>query len=753
MESQHTTGADGSARSTTGAGSPLAVPGETCWRVDRADRFAVLIDGAAYFAALRAALIQARSQILIVAWDISSTIPLCDPDAAPPDDGWPNTLAPLLRRLTEARPELTVRILLWDFPLLYASDRELLPAWRQDWNPNPRMTLRLDGAGPVEAAHHEKVIVIDDRLAFMGGLDPAPARWDTPAHRLDDPRRRLPTSGQPYPPFHDMQAMIEGPAAATLGAMIRDRWADVTGAPAPPPPPVDLPSPWPAGIRPDLDRVPLALARTRPAHNGTPAVDEIARLISADIGAARRWIYIEDQHLTSRLVADALAERLARPDAPEVVAVVPHIHGGWLETATMGVGRQRLMRALRYADRNDRLRIVTPVLEGRGPGLMKVHTKLMIIDDRAMRHGSANLNNRSMGLDTELDLHLDAAQPDPETGQPAGESVSLFIEDVLCRLMGEHLATAPETVRATLRETGSLHAVLDRHGDPSIRSLVPLETEDAPGDLVRVLPDPVPGDFEAPVSAQDLSRVFLPEGTELTARTEGHPYLRMVALGVLVLALLLVWQATPLDTIATPETVTAWIEGVRAHPLAPIGAVGLMAGGTLIGAPATMLIVAMAVVFGPYLGFVYSTIGLLTSAAAGFAIGRRLGREGLERLLSGRGGLDRALHAMRRHGIKTVVFFRIVPVLLYTLVNLAFGAAGLPWRPYVLGTLVGMVPGIAVMSLLGEGLAQMLQAASPWHAGAIGAALVALLVVFRMASRRVARLRDAQPPNGTAAGD
>jgi len=753
MESQNNTGAGASARSTTGAGSPLAVPDDTCWRVERADRFAVLIDGAAYFEALRAALIQARSQILIIAWDISSTVPLCDPDAAPPGDGWPTTLAPLLRRLTEARPDLTVRILLWDFPLLYASDREMLPAWRQDWNPNPRMSLRLDGTGPVEAAHHEKVIVIDDRLAFMGGLDPAPARWDTSAHRLDDPRRRLPTSGEPYPPFHDMQAMIEGPAAASLGAMIRDRWADVTGEPPPSPPPGDLPSPWPAGVKPDLHRVPLALARTQPAHNGTPAVDEIARLISADIAAARRWIYIEDQYLTSRLVADALAERLARADAPEVVAVVPHIQGGWLEAATMGVGRQRLMGALRNADRNDRLRIVTPVLEGRGPGLMKVHTKLMIIDDRAMRHGSANLNNRSMGLDTELDLHLDPAQPDPETGQPGGETVSLFIEDVLCRLMGEHLATAPQTVRATLRETGSLHAVLDRHGDPSVRSLVPLEAEDAPEDLVRVLPDPVPGDFEAPVSAQDLSRVFLPEGTELMDRPEGHPYLRMVALGALALALLLTWQATPLETIATPETVTAWIEGIRAHPLAPVAAVGLMAGGTLIGAPATVLIVAMAVVFGPFLGFVYSTTGLLASAAAGFAIGRRLGREGLERLLSGWRGLDRALHAMRRHGIKTVIFFRIVPVLLYTLVNLAFGAAGLSWRPYVLGTLVGMVPGIAVMSLFGEGLAQMLQAASPWHAGAIGAALVALLVAFRMASRRVARLRGPRAPNGTAAGD
>jgi len=720
---------------------PLAVPGDTCWRVSRADRFAVLIDGAAYFAALRAAMIAARSQILIVAWDISSAVSLCDPDAPPPNDGWPVSLAPLLRALTEARPDLSVRVLLWDFPMLYASDREMLPAWRQDWNPTPRMSLRLDGTGPIEAAHHEKIVVIDDRLAFTGGLDLAPARWDTSAHRLDDPRRRLPASGEPYPPFHDMQAMMEGPVAGTLGAMVRARWARVTGEPEPPAPPPGLPSPWPASVTADIESLPVALARTRPAHGETAAVDEIARLIAADIRAARRWIYIEDQYFTSRLVSEALAERLAASDGPEVVAVIPRVSAGWLETATMGVGRERLLRTLRAADRHGRLRVVTPVLEGCGPGLIKIHTKLMIVDDIAMRHGSANLNNRSMGLDTELDLHLEPGLPDPDTGEPRGPDVAALIETVLCRLLGEHLAAPPETVRTTLRETGSLHAVLDRHGDPAVRGFAPVDSGDAPDDLVEALPDPVAGDFEAPVSARDLPQVFFPEGTEMAEETQGHPYLRVLLLAGLVLALFLVWQVTPLHAMVTREAVTAWIETVRAHPLAPIGAVALMAGGTLVGAPLTVLIVVMAVVFGPLLGFVYSTVGALASAAAGFVIGRRLGRQALQALPARMRTLDRVIQALRQHGIKAVMFFRIVPVLLFTLVNLACGAVGLSWRAYIWGTLLGMVPGIAVMSLFGEGLGQLLQAASPWHAGMIAAGLLVMLAVFQIASTRLARAR------------
>ena len=168
----------------------------------------------------------------------------------------------------------------------------------------------------------------------------------------------------------------------------------------------------------------MALARTQPAVNGKGGVREIEALIAADIAAARRWIYMEDQYLTARVVADALASRLAEPDGPEVVAVIPRIWDGWLETATMGVGRERLLAVLRDADVHGRLRVVTPVLEGQGPGKLKIHTKLMIVDRLALRHGSANLNNRSMGLDSELDLHLEPDLPDPDTGRTGGPAVA-----------------------------------------------------------------------------------------------------------------------------------------------------------------------------------------------------------------------------------------------------------------------------------------------------------------------------------------
>ncbi|MBB4266151.1 VTT domain-containing protein [Roseospira visakhapatnamensis] len=745
-----------SARADTPPAAPgvIAHPGETCWRIDRADRLALLIDAAAYFETLRAALINARRQVLIVAWDISGTVPLLDPQADPPDDGWPTVLAPLLRALTEARPDLTVSVLLWDFPMLYASKRELLPEWRETWNPHPRMRLRLDGSGPVEGAHHEKIVVIDDRLVFFGGLDLAPARWDTRAHEANDPRRRLPGSGEPYPPFHDMQVMMEGPVATTLGAMVRERWARVTEEPPQPAPPGDLPSPWPESEADRLavaraEAMPVALARTAPPIDDAPGIDEIATLIHANIAAARRWIYLEDQYLTGRMVAEALADRLREPDGPEVVAVISCVSAGWLETATMGVGRERLLSHLRAADRHGRLRVLSPTLGARDSAPIKVHTKLLIVDDRALCHGSANLNNRSMGLDTELDWHIEATEGWPGDGQIQGdpETVRHLTDTVLCEMLGEHLGVGPEPVRETLRETGSLCAVLDRYDGHPERALSPVTGGDAPDDLLSMLPNPVPGDFERPVSVEDL-------GTDLShsARGDARPVAAAVpsrsrslgpavAAGVALVALVGVWRVVPVDAALTPETLTAWVETARQTPLAPALAVVAVALGSLLLAPILLLVTAVALVLGPGPGFLCSLAGALASAVAGFALGRALGRRPAHHLARRWPRAARVLDALQDHGFKTVVIARVLPALVYGLVSVACGATGIRWRPYLWGTLIGMAPVIAAASLFGEGLGQVLRAGSlaqavPVAAGLLGAVVLARLVWARLIARR-----------------
>ncbi len=199
--------------------------GRNCDAIRHADRFTTLIDGAAYFATLRAALIRARHTVFIVGWDLDSRMRLV-PDGA--NDGFPEPLGAFLCALAAARPRLRIYVLAWDFAMIYALERDWPPVYRTAWQSHRGIVFQLDGAHPRGASHHQKLVVIDDRLAFVGGLDMTRARWDTPSHSADEPRRRD-ADGVSYRPFHDVQAMFDGDAAAELGEQARQRWRYACG--------------------------------------------------------------------------------------------------------------------------------------------------------------------------------------------------------------------------------------------------------------------------------------------------------------------------------------------------------------------------------------------------------------------------------------------------------------------------------------------------------------------------------------------
>ncbi|MBZ0273748.1 hypothetical protein K8I61_17040, partial [bacterium] len=198
---------------------PLFQIGTNCWRVARSSRVKFLIDAASYFATFRETALRAQRTINILGWDIHSRADLVRHD---PHDGYPRELGAFLRRLAHERRRLRIDILTWDFNMLFALEREWSPTTRRELSAPRRMRYRLDSHHPEGAAHHQKIVVIDDRVAFCGGIDLTMRRWDTPEHRVDDPRRVGP-DGAPYAPFHDTQIMVDGEAAAALGDLFRER--------------------------------------------------------------------------------------------------------------------------------------------------------------------------------------------------------------------------------------------------------------------------------------------------------------------------------------------------------------------------------------------------------------------------------------------------------------------------------------------------------------------------------------------------
>ena len=333
------------------------------------------------------------------------------------------------------------------------------------WVADPQMHLLLDGHHPPAGSHHQKVVVIDDDVAFCGGIDMTARRWDTRAHTDADPRRVGP-DGQPYDPWHDASTLLQGPVAVALGDMCRTRWqvagggeiAPVTGG-------GDC---WPAHVEPDFTDVDLGIALTVPEMADQEPRHDIEALYVDLIARARRWCYAESQYFASRKVAEAIAARLAEADGPEFVIVHPVSAQGWLEPVAMDSARARLFEALRDRDIHGRLRLYHPFTAGGQP--IYVHAKVMVIDDDVLRVGSSNLNNRSLRLDTECDVVIDAQAP----GNAHARDTIAGIRNAL---LAEHLGSDCETMAATIARTGSIIEAIEQLRGGG-RSLRPYEVPD-----------------------------------------------------------------------------------------------------------------------------------------------------------------------------------------------------------------------------------------------------------------------------------
>ncbi len=416
----------------------LLSAGETCWRLETADEIAFLIDCQSYFAALASAIRAARRQIIVLGWSF-------DPRTRLTPDGLAgrstlDEIAALLIEARRRRPEIDVRVLIWRSSLAISATQGFLPHRAKARFRNTGVRFALDDTVPFGACHHQKVVVIDDAVAFCGSGDICGDRWDTPAH-LDRDARRLSPWGRQHAPRHEVAIVASGAIAVALGEMARGRWREACRENlSPPKAPHDL---WPEDIVPDLAGARLAIARTAPAWRGAAGVDEIARLTVAAIASAKHSLYVENQYFTSPLVAEAIAARLGEADGPEVVLVTTHQSASYFDRLTMDRTRSIFIWRLRAADIFGRLRILAPFTTGGAPII--VHAKLLVVDDELVVAGSANLNNRSQGFDTECDLAL----------QAANEAERAAIAGLADGLLGHWLGRdAAEFARARQRNRG-----------------------------------------------------------------------------------------------------------------------------------------------------------------------------------------------------------------------------------------------------------------------------------------------------------
>ena len=388
------------------AGEPPPRPGNT---------LEVLIDGADALRAMATSIAQARSHVHITGWHIT-------PDFALTRDG----SATILRRLlADVAARIPVRVLIWA-----GAPLPILHPWRGDMRKvreqlvgGTRVQCALDPRERPMHCHHEKTIVVDDQIAFVGGIDLTSFhgdRWDTEDH---PPRGAV--------GWHDVAARLAGPAVQDVAENFAMRWQATTGETLPPvaPPPA-------------VGDTELQVVRTVPdgMYPQLPRGD--FRILESYLNAlrsAQRFIYLENQFLWSPEILEVLRDKLSRPPTPDfrmvlILPAKPDKGGddtrGQLGTLVQADGDGgRLLACTLYAIGGDQ---DWPVY---------VHAKVGIVDDIWMTIGSANLNEHSLFNDTEMNVVTRDAR---------------LVRDTRLRLWTQHLQRPPDQV------SGDPVSVVDR---------------------------------------------------------------------------------------------------------------------------------------------------------------------------------------------------------------------------------------------------------------------------------------------------
>lgn len=666
--------------------------GWNCWVKAEASRGAFLIDGAEYFRDVYDVLRHAERSVFILGWDISSRVPLVHDGG---EAGWPPVLRDYLEVLARGKPGLSIYVLIWDFALYMSLEREPFTAARLSSLALPNFHFAWDAEHPVGACHHQKVVVIDDTVAYCGGLDLTMDRWDTPEHRARRPGCRKSKEGKTTTPFHDVMVKIGGEAARRLGLLCRERWRRGTGrdaAPAAEAPRADEERFW---RRTDFRGTSVAISRSEPDYRGRPPVSEIRRLLADLIRSASRLLYIENQYFTEELVIDEIEKSLLRPSGPEIVLVLPGWPTGWLEEQTLWRIRDANLRRLMALDRGGRFRAYCAVSSDDPSIFIKVHSKVLIADDLYAFVSSANINRRSMGVDTECGVLVDGT---------ADPGVRRAVARLLARLTGEHLGLTEGLAARALERGGSLIRLIEARGGKGRLRPLDAREERRP----------------AYVPLVDLRRTLIVEKTadHLAFRTEarrgGFFKSKLFIAGSLAGLLLLlssVWVLTPLRDVVDVELLRETFARLQSSRFSYVWVLGVYLIAAPIFLPLNLLILATAGLYGALEALCLVFAGTFLNASLGYAIGAVAGHRLLPRLFE-----ERARHLSRRlsrKGFIPIFLVRLLPIAPFSAINMVCGAAGIRFRDYVIGTLLGIAPGAAALTLFQRSLLAVLRDASP----------------------------------------
>ncbi len=676
--------------------------GENCWVSSQASYAAPLIDCANYYKALHSSIVKARHSVFIVGWDIDSRIRLLHGEDEANSEA-PSVISELLAWKAEQNPELKVYLLRWDSSLAFFSLREMWAKEVWDEKTPDNVETILDDTIPVGGSQHQKVIIVDDEVAFSGGMDISVNRWDTRDHPVVSDERDGPNGK--YGPLHDVHAVYAGPVVREFADLVRWRWLRASETS-----PVNfredaktglndgIPDAWPDDYEPWFEKVDCALARTIPMmDDDVEPVQEVRHMLLDLINQAERLIYIENQ-FTSRLeIAQALNKRLkARPEL-NVIIVSSYEPKGTFECEAFWASRIEFKNALFEGIDPDRVIMTySSIIDEHGRTAYKrFHSKVMTIDDQYLVIGSSNLSNRSMALDTEVDTIYFGNTPHNK------QQIARVRDDLLAEHSGREVAQTAELTQSDRPARAIMEGQL-AHGYMLTQVNDEVFTEPSSDNLFRTLSDP-----EEPLMA-----VPTLEGNSVPVKNPRRRTV-MIGIGVFVIAVLgglMFWASQSIPWLSA-ESIDAFLKESRGTYFAlPTVLLAYFVAGLLFF-PVTVLSIAVAAVFGPVWGPIYGIMGALLSSATLFGIGKLLGNAGLKKV--GGPKVEAVDQKLKRSGIVGVAAIRMIPIAPFSLVNLVAGISSIGIFQFLMGTFLGMFPPMIAKGLVGDSLTKIFQNPSP----------------------------------------
>jgi uncharacterized membrane protein YdjX (TVP38/TMEM64 family) len=431
--------------------------------------------------------------------------------------------------------------------------------------------------------------------------------------------------------------------------------------------------------------VSVAVSETLAQWEDVAQTEHIEALYIDMINRAERFIYMENQFFAHEGIAQALNSRLQEKPDLRVLMVSCFDPRGIMERKALWNGRVCYRDRIEANGVKDRVTLASVVSRANGVEKpVRIHSKLMVVDDAYLRIGSSNINNRSMYMDSECDVVIEAQD----------EQTRAAIRHIRNDLIREHTGRELEDIQHMI-DSGAMPAEFLNYMTHSRQHLRKINDEiyrhERFSHIAKRVADPC--------------KPLIPLGISM-ALSKAH-IVRLLLVIMAVAAFGLAWKYTPLAAYATPEKVVPVLEQVRNTPWAVPAAMAIYTIGTLLFFPHMVMTATIVLVFTPFQAFSIAMIGSLFSGAIGFWVGQKLGLRSMRALVGN--AAEKISGYARKGGLAGITLLRLLPVAPYTAVNLALGMLEIPFWMFMAGTFLGTLPGTTIAALLGHSALEVWQ--------------------------------------------